>query len=93
MPHFGNFDQICPSYEKRNHQRFLAKSMANLAIHHVLWLFTMYSGFPSKIFHLPEKLTRHPSTGKNGDKEANKPVKEKERKEKERKEKERDKKT
>ena len=47
----------------------------------------MYSGFPSKNFHLPEKLARHPSTGKNGDKEANKPVKEKERKEKERDEK------
>jgi len=47
----------------------------------------MYSVFPSKNFHLPEKLARHPSTGKNGDKEANKPVKEKERKEKERDEK------
>jgi len=38
--------------------------------------------FPAKIFQFPEKIARHCSTEKKGDKEANKPIKEKERKRK-----------
>jgi len=50
--------------------------MANLAIHLVL--------LPGKNFHFPEKVARHRSQRKKGDKEANKPTKKGERKRKER---------